>query len=99
MSGRRARQVRRAVALSYRPRRDEAPRVVASGQGRLAERIIAAAREAGVPLHEDPELVELLSRLDLNEVIPPELYAVVAQVLAFVYQADRERADQGRGRR
>lgn len=79
-----------AVALQYAPERHEAPVVVAKGRGRVAEALIAKAREHGVPIHEDPSLVELLIRLDVDQVIPPELYALVAEVLAFVYRADQE---------
>ncbi|PDO11221.1 MAG: hypothetical protein BLM47_03240 [Candidatus Reconcilbacillus cellulovorans] len=81
-----------AVALRYVPARHEAPVVVAKGRGRVAEALIAKAREHGVPIHEDPSLVELLIRLDVDQAIPPELYALVAEVLAFVYRADQEAA-------
>lgn len=75
-----------AAALKYRPGEDHAPRLVAKGAGKLAERIIAAARDAGVPLREDPDLLALLMTLDPGETIPPELYAAVAETLAFVYR-------------
>lgn len=75
-----------AAALRYRMGEDSAPRLVAKGAGKLAERIIAAAKEAGIPLREDPDLLALLMTLDLEETIPPELYAAVAEVLAFVYR-------------
>ena len=65
---------RKAVALEYRPDRDQAPRVTASGAGALAERIIDLARQNGIPLREDPALVEVLSRLDLHEEIPLTVY-------------------------
>ncbi|GAB6935793.1 MAG: EscU/YscU/HrcU family type III secretion system export apparatus switch protein [Calditerricola sp.] len=81
--------LRRAVALRYQPPRDEAPRVVAKGAGAVAERIIAEARAHGVPLHEDPALVAVLSQLDLDQVIPPSLYPVVAEILALLYHTDR----------
>jgi flagellar biosynthesis protein len=73
-----------AVALRYDG--DGAPRVIAKGRGELAERIREVAREHDVPMHADRELVELLSRVDLGEEIPPELYLAVAQVLAFAYR-------------
>jgi flagellar biosynthesis protein len=85
---------KRAVALQYRPGRDEAPRLTAKGSGTLAERIIELARENGIPLREGPALVEILSGLELQETIPPSVYAVVAEILAFVYRMDRERAGQ-----
>jgi flagellar biosynthesis protein len=77
---------RRAAALQYEPDRDRAPRLVASGDGHLADRILALAHEHGVPVHEDRVLVDLLARLDVGTQIPPELYRVVAEIVAFVYR-------------
>jgi flagellar biosynthesis protein len=76
----------RAVALEYDPEESVAPVVTASGRGELAERILALAREHGVPIREDPDLVALLAQLDVGQVVPPELYPVIAEVLAFVYR-------------
>lgn len=76
----------RAVALSYNADTMPAPVVTAQGQGEVAERIIALAQEHGVTVRQDPDLVTLLAQLDIGQTIPPELYAVVAEVLAFVYQ-------------
>ncbi len=81
----------RAVALRYDRAKDGAPRVVAKGQGHLAESIIAAAREHGVPLHEDPNLAAGLSAIDLETEIPAELYRAVAEVLAFIYRLNAGR--------
>lgn len=81
---------KKAVALKYEPERSSAPVVVAKGQGLLAEEILLKAREAGVPVQEDPSLVEVLSKLDLEQEIPPELYRLVAEILSFVYRSDRE---------
>lgn len=72
-----------AIALHYDGR--NAPRVTAKGHGLVAEQILALAREHNVPLHEDPHLAELLSRLDLGDEIPRALYTAVAQVIAFAY--------------
>ena len=83
-----------AVALHYRPERERAPRVVAKGGGETAARILALAREHGVPLQQDPALAAALSRLDLNEEIPRELYVAVAEVLRFVWSLDHQRATQ-----
>ncbi len=83
---------RRAVALRYRQDQESAPRVLARGSGDVADRIIALAREHGIPLHEDRDLIGLLSALDLNEVVPPTLYLVLAEVLAHVYRANRASA-------
>jgi flagellar biosynthesis protein len=80
---------RRAAALSYRHRQDRAPRVVAKGRGEVAERILAVAREHGVPVHEDPDLARMLEVLDINSEIPPEMYKAVAEVLVFVYRLQK----------
>ncbi len=77
---------KKAAALKYRQGVDAAPKVVARGRGWLAERIIALAREHGVPIHEDKALVEILSTLDMYEETPPELYRAVAEVLTFIYK-------------
>ncbi len=76
-----------AAALRYETG-DEAPRVVASGHGFIAEKIIAIAKEHGLEIHEDPDLVQVLAELDLGSVIPPEIYEVVAEVLAYVYRVN-----------
>lgn len=81
-------KIKKAVALEYDPE-DEAPRVIASGKGALAERIIAKAKENDVPVHKDDKLADTLSRLDIGEMIPPELYNVVAEVLVFVDSMDK----------
>ena len=77
---------RQAAALGYDRTRDAAPRVVARGQGFLAEKIIALAREHHVPIHADPALVAVLARIDIDEQIPPPLYLAVAEVLGFLYR-------------
>jgi flagellar biosynthesis protein len=76
----------RAVALRYDRAKEGAPRVVAKGQGHVADNIVAAARQHGVPLHEDPNLAATLNALDLETEIPPELYRAVAEVLVFIYR-------------
>lgn len=80
---------KQAVALKYQAGTMEAPRVVAKGTGYIAENILKAAKDNHVPVQEDPSLVEVLGKLDLNQQIPPELYQVVAEVLAFVYRLDK----------
>ncbi|MDE2572227.1 MAG: EscU/YscU/HrcU family type III secretion system export apparatus switch protein [bacterium] len=77
-----------AAALHYDPLSTAPPEVVAVGRGRMAEEILQAARENGVPLYEDAALVEALARLDIGEGIPRELFAIVAEVLVFVYRTD-----------
>jgi flagellar biosynthesis protein len=78
----------KAVALRYERGSAGAPKVVASGQGAVAERIIEAAREAGVHVSQDRDLIELLARVPLGSEIPEQLYQAVAEVLAFVYQLE-----------
>lgn len=77
-----------AVALVYREGQS-APQVVAKGNGLIAEAIIARAREAGVYVHESPELVSLLMRVDLDQHIPPQLYVAVAELLAWLYRVEQ----------
>lgn len=74
-----------AAALKYESAKDNAPRVTAKGRGDIADKIIAEARRHGIPIQEDPALVQILSRLDIDEHIPPEIYKAVAEILAFVY--------------
>ncbi len=81
-----------AAALHYDPAGTDAPEIIATGRGLTAEAIVQLAREHHVPLHQDAGLVEALSKLDIGTVIPRELYAVVAEVLAFVYAVDAEAA-------
>ena len=83
---------RQAVALRYKPGEDEAPRLTAKGQGHVAERIIELARQHGVPIRQDRNLVQVLSRLDLEQEIPPDVYRAVAEILAFVYRLSLQRA-------
>lgn len=79
------RREKRAVALTYMPGRDYAPRVIAKGSGAMADQILQLARQHDIPLERDPQLVEVLSALEINRDIPPELYRAVAEVLAYVY--------------
>jgi flagellar biosynthesis protein len=76
----------KAVAILYNEHDSTAPKVVASGKGLVAEKIIATAREAGIHIQEDANLVELLARVPIGAEIPTELYQTVAEVLAFVYR-------------
>lgn len=79
---------KQAIALEYDPS-DEAPRVIASGRGYLAEKIIEKAKESDVPVHRDDKLADTLSRLEIGDMIPPELYEVVAEILVFVDAMDK----------
>ena len=77
---------KKAAALRYRHGEENAPRVVAKGRGKIAEKIVALAKTHQVPLVEDRNLVQLLEALDVDTQIPAELYQAVAEVLVFVYQ-------------
>ena len=83
-------KIKQAIALEYDPA-DEAPRVIASGRGVLAERILKKAKEEKVPIHKDDKLADTLSRLQIGEMIPPELYEVVAEILVFVDDCEKLR--------
>ncbi|MBR6627208.1 MAG: EscU/YscU/HrcU family type III secretion system export apparatus switch protein [Lachnospiraceae bacterium] len=81
-------KIKQAIALEYNPEED-APKVIASGKGILAERIIEKAKESEIPVHRDDKLADTLSRLDIGDMIPPELYEVVAEILIFVDSMDK----------
>lgn len=83
-------ETKTAVALRYDANQEAAPRVVATGRGDLARRILTVAGSHGIPVHEDPTLAQLLAKLELGTEIPAELYQVVAEVLAFVYRLNRQ---------
>ena len=79
-----------SVALEYVPG-EEAPKIIATGKGALAERIIEKAKESSVPIYEDSKLANTLSKLEIGEMIPPELYNIVAEILVFVDNCDKIR--------
>lgn len=80
---------KKAVALTYTPETaDSAPVVSASGEGHLAERILEVARESGVPIHRDADLIQLLAATEVGDEIPVEAFIAVAEVLRYVYQAN-----------
>ncbi len=79
-----------AVALRYLREKDPAPRVLAKGRGELAEKILALAREHGIPVHPDADLAEVLVQLDLGKVIPEELYQALAEILAYLYRMNQK---------
>lgn len=78
---------KRAVALSY-AQGENAPKIVATGAGEIAKRIIELAQQNGIPITENDSLTEILSKLDLGVEIPPETYKAVAEILAFLYRTD-----------
>jgi flagellar biosynthesis protein len=83
-----------ATALQYDPEKDSAPRVVASGQRKIAEQILAEARKHNISIYEDSALTEALAGVNLGEEIPAELYHVVAEVLAYIYRVANKRSQQ-----
>lgn len=80
-----------AVAVAYEPG-EAAPKILATGKGAVAEKIIEKAKESDVPLYKDNKLADTLSKLQIGDMIPPELYEVVAEVLVFVDDMDRMKA-------
>jgi flagellar biosynthesis protein len=82
---------KQAVALRYEPKKDRAPRITGTGRGYLAEKILEFARHNNVPIRQDKNLLQILSRLDLNEEVPPDVYKAVAEILAFIYRLSNRR--------
>jgi flagellar biosynthesis protein len=80
------RNSQQAVALRYEPKKNRAPKVVGEGRGYLAEKILELAKQHNIPIRQDKNLLQILSRLKLNQEIPPEVYKAVAEILAFVYR-------------
>jgi flagellar biosynthesis protein len=93
MSRRKNKNLKSAVALKYRTDTGTAPKVTAKGEGLVAERIIELAKQNQVPIKEDPDLVQILSEVDINKEIPPSVYKVVAELLAFVYKLNTKYQD------
>jgi flagellar biosynthesis protein len=86
------RPLRKAVALRYDPQQESAPVLLAKGQGYVAERIIERAKEHGIAVQEDAGLVALLLQVELDQQVPPQLFAAVAKVLGAVYRVNRRLA-------
>lgn len=84
------RKQKKAVALRYTPLKDQAPKVAAKGVGPVADKIIELAKEHGIPVKDDPDLVEILAKLDIEQEIPADVYLVVAELLAFVYSVNNK---------
>jgi flagellar biosynthesis protein len=79
---------KKAAALKYNSTVDAAPKILASGKGLLAEKILEIAQKQNIAIYKDPPLVEALVQLDVGQEIPPELYGAVAEILAFIYTVD-----------
>jgi len=91
----REQQERSAIALSYDQEATGAPRIVAKGRGLIAEQILALAEEHDIHIHQSPELIEVLIRMELGDEIPEALYRAIAEVIAFAYGLKQtETADQ-----
>lgn len=89
--------ITKAVAVEYDRTRDEAPMVTASGRGAIAEQILKIAFERGIKVREDAELVEILSLVEVDSPIPLEAFAAVAEILAYVYQANAHTKQRAAG--
>ena len=87
--------LQQAVALHYDRQPDSAPKVVATGRGELAQKIIAAAAAASVDIVRDPDLLEVLGHIPVGEEIPAELFQAVAEILAFIYRINGRYATGG----
>ena len=79
-----------AVALEYKDSEDTAPKVIAKGSGWVADKIVELARKYNIPIYEDKELISILMKLDIGEIIPEKLYDAVAEIIAFVYTLDNK---------
>jgi len=89
----------KAVALRYDPDKDVAPKLLAKGVGAVAERIMESAIDSDIKIHQDAALVEDLTKMDVGENIPPDLYEVVAQILVFISDLDRQESSKARAER
>jgi len=81
-----------AIAVNYDKDIDAAPKIVAKGKGVLAEKIIELAQKNNIPLYEDKDLIEILSKLDIGQEIPSEMYKLIAEVLVYVYRSNSRAA-------
>ena len=84
-------QTKKAVALKYDRETDTAPKITAKGKGKVAQKIIELAKKHDIPIKDDPDLIEVLSSLEIDKEIPSEIYVAVAELLAFVYSINSKR--------
>lgn len=87
--------MKKAVALRYNQKKENAPKVIGKGQGKIAERIIKIAEENELPIKKDEDLVELLTKIDIDKEIPNNLYKAVAEVFSFIYNVTNKNIDKG----
>ena len=83
---------KKAVALGYNRSQDNAPNVLASGAGEIANKIISLAKEHDIPIKEDPDLIEILSKVEVDQEIPPNLYKAVAEIFSFLYKITNKKS-------
>ena len=83
---------KKAVALGYNRSQDNAPKVLASGAGEIAHKIISLAKEHDIPIKEDPDLIEILSKVEVDQEIPPNLYKAVAEIFSFLYKITNKKS-------
>ncbi len=88
------REIKQATALQYSPETDAAPRIIATGKGIVAEKIIEKAQEKDIPIYKDSNLAKTLSALGIGNEIPPEIYEVVAEILIFIGSVDKSYGDR-----
>ena len=79
---------KKAAALEYNIEKDNAPKIVASGKGEVAKKILEKAKEENIKIEKDQDLAEILVQMEIGEEIPPELYEVIAEILAFIYNLE-----------
>ena len=82
--------VNQAAALKYNFKKDDAPKIIASGKGDIAKKILEKAEEENIQIEKDQDLVEILVQMEIGEKIPPELYEVVAEILSFIYNLEEK---------
>ena len=83
---------KKAVALGYNRSQDNALKVLASGAGEIANKIISLAKEHDIPIKEDPDLIEILSKVEVDQEIPPNLYKAVAEIFSFLYKITNKKS-------
>jgi len=81
-------KLKKTVALKYDHNKDIAPKIIASGKGSLAEKILKKAKEENIPIQEDKDVVQVLAELNIGDEIPEELYTVIAEILSFFYELE-----------
>ena len=75
-----------AVALGYEPEKDKAPKVLAKGQGQIAQKIIQIAIDEGIEIKKDADLLQILKAVDIDSEIPIEAFSAVAEIISYIYQ-------------